>query len=109
MATHDRYEQDILKALKGIDNSLKALKGIDNSLKRIADALVPGNEKKTINKPKIYYETYCPTCERRFTFDGFYPIEDPKTHRMNVSCPYCNHLFTLPIGWEGYKTNEQDN
>ena len=42
MATHDRYEQDILRALKGIDSSLK----------KIADALVPKNEKKTIDKVK---------------------------------------------------------
>lgn len=72
MATHDRYEQDILNALRGIDRSLK----------KIADTLVPKNEKRPSSKPNIYYRT---------------------------RCPYCNHLFTLPIGWEEYKTNEQDN
>lgn len=99
MATHDRYEQDILNALRGIDRSLK----------KIADALVPKNEKRPSSKTNIYYRTRCPSCEKGFVFDCFYPIKDSKTHRMNVSCPYCNHLFTLPIGWEEYKTNEQDN
>lgn len=43
MATHDRYEQDILNALRGIDRSLK----------KIADTLVPKNEKK--QSDKVYY------------------------------------------------------
>ena len=54
MATHDRYEQDILNALRGIDRSLK----------KIADTLVPGNEKRPGSKPNIYYRTRCPSCEK---------------------------------------------
>ena len=101
MSTHDRYEQDILRALKGIDNSLK----------RIADALAPVNEKKTINKRKTYYyELPCPFCGEIIKFDGYYPFVDPESYTLHITCPKCDHVIQLPERWEEmYKVNEQNN
>ena len=98
MATHDRYEQDILRALKGIDNNLK----------RIADALVPGNEKKQSNK--VHYELSCRYCGADIKFYEFYTFVDPKSYALNITCPKCNQVIQLPERWkEMYRVNEQDN
>lgn len=98
MATHDRYEQDILRVLKGIDGSLK----------KIADALVPKNEKKTIDK--VYYELPCRYCGADIKFDKFYPFADPESYTLDITCPKCNRVNQLPEHWkEVYKVNEQDD
>ena len=98
MATHDRYEQDILNALRGIDRSLK----------KIADTLVPKNEKKTIDK--VYYKLPCCFCGADIRFYEFNPFVDPETYTLRITCPKCNHVSQLPEHWkEMYKVNEQDN
>ena len=98
MPTHDRYEQDILRALKGIDSSLK----------KIADTLVPKNEKKTIDK--VYYELPCRYCGADIKFDEFYPFVDPESYTLDITCPKCNRVNQLPEHWkEVYKVNEQDD
>lgn len=97
MSTHDRYEQDILNALKGINSSLK----------RIADVLVPKNEKKTIEKDKPCYELPCPFCNERIKFDAQYPFVDPESYTFHITCPKCNHVIQLPQCWrEMFKINE---
>lgn len=101
MPTHDRYEQDILRALKGIDSSLK----------KIADTLVPKNEKKQSDKEnKTYYKMYCPRCMDIFTFDNTYPVEDFNTFTTSVTCPRCKRTVALPLNWKKEcRVNEQDN
>ena len=100
MAAHDKYDQDILKALRGIDSSLK----------RIANALTESDEKKQKTKNNVYYKTYCPICMYVFTFDSGYPIKNGTVPTMYVSCPRCNRLIQLPSNWkEECKVYEQDN
>lgn len=90
MATHDKYDQDILKALRGIDGSLK----------RIANALSQTDEKKQETKNNVYYKTYCPRCMDVFTFDSAYPIITGAMHDTRVTCPRCNRLVSLPSNWK---------
>ena len=104
MAVHDRYEQDILNALKGINSSLK----------RIADALVLKNDKKTIDKNEgcHYYKAHCPTCFQVFTFTDVYWAMNGDELTTSVICPICYHDVRLPKNWREeirIKTNEQNN
>lgn len=92
MATHDRYEQDVLNALKGINSSLK----------RIADILKPKPEKKT-------YKMRCVKCNVSFTFEDQHVHRDIYYKEPYIVCQYCGHPMPLPETMEDYVPNEQNN